>query len=188
MEIIEKIRSGDERAFEELLEEYHRMIFSIINSYNLESGDYAIDKLDLYQEASLALYEAVFSYEEERSVRFSSYAYMVMRSRVLNVLRHYYRTYREENYSIDVSENPDCFGAFAVSDIPFRYHREQEFLKNYHRFMKGLSSEDRKILEMRNRNCSYKQISDKLNINIKRVDNRLASLRRSIRAFLNSQR
>ena len=68
MEIIEKIRSGNEKAFEQLLEEYNRMIYSIINSYNLESGDYAIDRLDLYQEASLALYEAVFSYEEKRNV------------------------------------------------------------------------------------------------------------------------
>lgn len=187
MEIIEKIRSGDEKAFEQLLEDHHRMIYSIINSYNLESGDYAIDKLDLYQEASLALYEAVFSFEEKRNVRFSSYAYMVMRGRILNVLRHYYRTYREENHSIDVSENPDCYGAFAVSDIPFRYHREQEFLKNYRRFMNGLSIEDRKIIELRNRKLSYKQISEKMNISTKRIDNRLASLRRSIKAFLHSQ-
>ena len=124
---------------------------------------------------------------EERNVRFSSYAYMVIRGRIVNVLRHYYRTYREENYSIDVSENPDCYGAYAVSDQPFRYHREQEFLKNYRRFMNRLSSEDKKIIELRNRNFSYKQISEKMNISTKRIDNRLASLRRSIREFLNSQ-
>ena len=187
MDMIEKIRSGDEKAFEQLLKEYHRMIFSIINAYDLEKGDYAVDKLDLYQEASLALYEAVFSYEEKRNVRFSSYAYMLIRSRVLNVLRHYYRTYREETYSIDANENPDFCNAFAISDQPFRYHREQEFLKHYRRFINGLSQEDRRILELRNRKYSYKQISESLNINTKRVDNRLAFLKRSIRAFLDNE-
>ena len=187
MDIIKRIRSGDDTAFEQLLKDHHRMIYSIINSFSLESGDFAIDKHDLYQEASLALYEAVFRFEEDRSTRFSSYAYIVIRNRVVNVLRHYYRTYREEGYSIDVNENPDCNIAFAVGDQPFLYHREQEFLNHYHRFMNGLSVEDRKIIEMRRRNLSYQQISDRLNIKKKRVDNRLASLKRSIREFIESE-
>lgn len=187
LELIKKVRNGDEGAFEQLLQEHRRMIYSIINSFNLESGDYAVDKNDLFQEGSLMLYEAAFNYDPARNVRFSSYAYMVIRSRIINVLRDYYRTYKEESFSIDATEYPECHPGFAVCDAPFLYHREQELLKRFSRFYSRLSAEDRRILELRNRRCSYRQISRELNISVKRVDNRLHALRGFIRKMMEEE-
>ena len=55
LKLIDRIREGDDSAFAALLKRHHRMIYKIINSIALENGDYAVDKDDLYQEASLAL-------------------------------------------------------------------------------------------------------------------------------------
>lgn len=181
---IERIRQGDELAFRHLLNAHHKMIYSIINSFELESGDYAIDKHDLYQEGSISLYEAVFTFEEDRNVKFSSYAYMVIRSKIINVLRNYYKTYNEETYSIDALDYNDFLRSLTVRDVPFEYHKQQEFISEFQKVLNGLSSEDKRIIELRNKRYSYKQISEVLNIKVKRVDNRISSLKKLFKNLL----
>ena len=177
------IKSGNEDAFRELLENHRRMIYKIIYSFSLENGDYAVDKDDLYQEASLALYHAAKTFEEERNVLFSSYAYMVIRSRLLNALRIYYRTYEQEKYSIDVYERNNG-RTFCVSDNPIAYHREQELKENYACFVDKLPETDRKILLLRGEDLSYKEIARQLKISEKQIDNRLRALRKKFRTYL----
>lgn len=187
IEIIERVRNGDEAAFTELLQAHHKMIYAIINSFDLESGDYAIDKYDLYQEGSVSLYEAVFTFEPERNVKFSSYAYMVIRSKLINVLRDYYRTYNEETYSIDTKEYATYHQAISIKDVPFAYHKEQEFLKDFYDLFNKLSHEDKRILELRNKRYTYKEISELLNIEVKRVDNRISSLKKFFKGLFNDE-
>jgi len=181
LEMIHKIKQGDEEAFSELLKAHHKMIYKIINSFYLENGDYAVDKNDLYQEASLALYSAVFSFEENKDTKFSTYAYMLIRSKLLNILRSYFRTYEEEKYSID---NTEAVQITAVNDNPIDYHKEREFEKYLGTFIQGLSPEDRQILKLRYEDMTYKEIAQLLQINTKRIDNRLRSLRKRLKAYL----
>ena len=91
-----------------------------------------------------------------------------------------------EHYSLDSYANPDHLSAFAVHDQAYHYHLESQARRRLARFMETLSEEDRKILEMRNRNCSYRQIASELNSDVKRVDNRLTAVRRSFRSFADS--
>ncbi|MBQ6478437.1 MAG: sigma-70 family RNA polymerase sigma factor [Erysipelotrichaceae bacterium] len=166
LKLIDRIRNEDDEAFDELLKRHHRMIYKIIYSFSLENGDYAVDKDDLYQEASLALYHAAKTFEKERKVLFSSYAYMVIRNRLLNALRIYYRTYEQEKYSIDVYERNNGH-SFYVSDNPIAYHREQELKENYACFMDKLPETDRNILLLRGEDLSYKEIARQLKISEK---------------------
>ena len=183
LQLIHRIKTGDDSAFGLLLKQYHRMIYRIIYSFSLENGDYAVDKDDLYQEASLALYNAARSYEEDRKVLFSSYAFMVIRNRLLNVLRVYYRTYEQEKYSIDVYERNDV-KSFYVSDNPIAYHREQELKENYACFVEKLPETDRKILLLKGEDHTYKEIARQLQISEKQIDNRLRALRKKFRTYL----
>ena len=183
LRLIRKIKEGDGSAFGPLLKQYHRMIYKIIYSFSLENGDYAVDKDDLYQEASLALYSAAVNFEEDRNVLFSTYAFMVIRNRLLNILRSYYRTYEQEKYSIDVYERNDG-RSFYVSDNPIAYHREQELKENYARFMRKLPETDRKILLMKGEDFSYKEIARQLKISEKQIDNRLRALRKKFRSYI----
>ncbi len=173
------IKSGNEDAFRELLENHRRMIYKIIYSFPLDKGDFRIDENDLFQEACIALYEAVFSFQKERNVRFSTYAYMLMKSRITSHLRRLSRSQGEELFSLDAAD--DHLMKLAVKEDPAMYHREEEFRKQLERFMSSLNDEDRQILELKNEDHSYREISEELRIPVKRIDNRLRSLRKRFR-------
>ena len=185
--LVIKIRNGDDDAFRQLLSNHHNMIYKIINNYLLDRGDFSIDKEELYQEASLILYNAVFSYEENKNMKFSSYAYILIRSRILNILRDYARIYTEEMYSIDNTYNYDKYLRYTVEENPVSYHKEKEFKKNLDGFMKTLNREDRQILRLKENDCTYKDISEIMNINIKRIDNRLTSLRKKFNNYMDDK-
>ncbi|MBQ2656963.1 MAG: sigma-70 family RNA polymerase sigma factor [Erysipelotrichaceae bacterium] len=183
LKLIDRIREGDDSAFAALLKRHHRMIYKIINSFALENGDYAVDKDDLYQEASLALLSAARTYEKDRKVLFTSYAFMVIRSRLLNTLRTYYRTYEQEKYSIDVYERSDGRD-FYISDNPITYHREQELKENYACFIQKQTETDRRILLMKGEDQTYKEIARQLKITEKQIDNRLRALRKKFKTYI----
>lgn len=184
VKIIERIRKGDESAFEKLLENHKKMIYSIINSFVVKYNAYSIEQDDLYQEGCLALYDAAISYEADKETKFSSYAYLVIRSKIINVITKYNRIYNRETFSIDSFECAERNRLMAVNDVPFKYHRDCELKRGIKKFMSVLSEEDRKILELRYREYTYREISEKLDINTKKVDNRLSSIRKALRCCM----
>ena len=188
LELIKRIRNGDDKAFEILLENHKKMIYKLIYNSTLEAGDYAIDVEEVFQEASLVLYRAVFTFEEDKNVKFSSYAYLVLKSRIKNVFRGYYNIYKEEPYSIDSHEHQDYLLSLAIKEDPIRYHKEQEFRKRLDRFIGELSTQDRQILELRGDELSYKEISNLLHISTKKIDNRLRVLRKRMGQYLNDEK
>ncbi len=182
MELIGKIRNGDDKAFSALVNQYRRMIYKIIYTYNLDSGDFRIDAEDLFQEGCLALYDSVFSYEEGRNVRFSTYAYLVIKGKIRDRLRTLSRSQGEGVYSLEKATDHDL--RFCVCSEPLQYHREQVIKERIDRFFAGLKEEDRQILQMKKEDCSYKQISERLGINRKKVDNRIRYLKKRLKKQL----
>ena len=185
LELIQKVRNGDDSAFKPILQEYQKIIYKIINTQVLSRGDYLIDEESLFQEGSIALYNAVMSYQEDKGMIFSSYAYMVIRSRIITYIRNCRRKYGDELLSIDAVENCDYSIEFCNAKVcdnpPATYHREQEIKENLKKFLDEIPKEDRMIFTLRNDNVSYKQISKLLNISTKKVDNRLRMLRRRLK-------
>ncbi len=183
LELIRQIRSGEQEAFARLVKNHHRMIYKIIYNHRLDTGDYRIDAEDLYQEGCLALYGAVFSFEEERGVRFSTYAYMVINARIKSVLRSHYRSGNSDLYSLDRSSDHDM--NICVRQDPAQYHREERFREELEQFISSLDYQDQQILKMKEENYSYRQISERLKINVKKVDNRLRFLKKRLKEKMN---
>ena len=189
IELINRVKNGDEKAFEEILKDQKKMIYKLIYTQNLDSGDFVVDADSLFQEGSLALYNCIFSYEAEKGMSFTSYAYMVVRARISTCIRKNKRK-MEDCSSIDNFENLDYHLALStmnVNDNPVQYHYEQVFEKRLNTFVSHLKEEDQIILQMRIDNMSYKDISKRLKINTKRVDNRLNILKKRLKAYLDSR-
>lgn len=187
LELIEKVKNGDEESFNIILYDHKRIIFRLINMHALEKGDFMLDYDSLYQEGCIALYNAIFSYEKDKGMSFTSYAYMVLRARINTVIRDEIRKYEDEHYSIDNCPNVDYHIAISnlcVAENPISYHKELEFEKQLNDFISKLSIEDKEIVKMRSDNYTYKMISERLNINTKRVDNRLRVLRKKLKKQL----
>lgn len=188
--LIDNIRNGDEESFEILLDEYHNMIYKIIGSFDLQKGDYLIDSESLYQEGCIALYKAVNSYEKDKEMSFSSYAYMLIRARLHTYVRDVSRQFNNSYYSIDNTENIN-YEIIArnnyIHESPISYHREKEFEEYLNKFINKLSDEDKEIFRLRVEDYSYKEISERLNIKTKRIDNRLRTLRKKLKEYLGNE-
>lgn len=187
-DIIKRIKDGDEESFEIIYNDHKKMMYKIIYTINLNYGDYQMDIDSLFQESSLALYNAVFTYKEEKGMSFTSYAYMVIRARVNTCIRDARKEI--ECSSIDNFENIDyhiSMSNLCIAENPVLYHKELEFEKRLNAFVENLSSEDRQIYECRKDNLSYKEIALRLNINTKRVDNRLRVLRKRLSEFMREE-
>ena len=175
---IRRFKEGDKDAFEKLLSLHHNMIYKIINNIDRSLGDFIIDESDLYQEASLALYEAAESFEPDREVKFSTYAYVHIKNNLLNYVKKYRRRYRDDIYSFDV--NPRSMD-FQVADTAAGTYNENLFKEKFNDFLDSLNEEDRMILILRGSDFSYKEIAEKLNMTTKRVDNKLRVLKQRLR-------
>lgn len=182
--IIKKIKAGDKSAFNNLLSLHSRMIYSIINSYNRENGDFKISEDDLYQEGSIGLYEAIFTYDENMNVKFSSYAYNIIRNRILNEIRYQSRIYDKERFSLDNYDFSKGNLSYLASDNTSSYYKDCTYDTVLDNVMSNMSNEDRMIVKMRRENISYKQISDALSITTKRIDNRISLIKRKCKMAL----
>lgn len=178
MELIEKAKAYDNEAFEELINLYRRMIYSIINKKDTKYSSYNLSKDDLYQEACISLYEACKRFDPERNVKFSSFAYRVISCRLNKVISKTTAIQKNELYIIDNINEKNR--PFVVSDTVFTY--EAQYARQiFFESLGDLSGEDKTILKMRLNNYSYKEIADMLNITTKRVDNRLCKLRNKLK-------
>lgn len=181
LELVEKVQQKDDDAFVELYKEYTRMIHSIVNSYSLEYGDYRISKDDLLQEAYIGLYDACIAFNKNKETKFSTFAYMVIKRRMLRFYRKYMGSYVNEVYSIDNVELLDHYKEIEnanVNENPVHYHYQNEIEELVKKPNKRISDEDRQILLMRINNYSYNEIAKKLKVNRKRIDNRLTRLKK----------
>ena len=188
-DVIKKIKQGDKEAYNTIYEDHKKMIYKIISYHSNNCGDFTLDTESLFQEGCLALYKAVFTYEPDKGMSFSSYAFMAIKSRINTYIKRI-RKNNSECLSLDAMENIDHRSAMSslyVSENPVAYHREIEFRHKLHEFTSKLSKEDKMIFELRQEELSYKEISERLNINTKRVDNRLRVLRKKLKKFLENK-
>lgn len=184
------IKDGNEEAFRDLLKEFKNMIKKLISNYQSTVGDFAYDIDDIYQEACLTLYKACISYKDNLGMKFSSYAYLLLRSTVINKCKKNYKIRKGEYYSIDIYEHLDYDKRTAttyVSDNPIEYVKEKERNQKIMDFINSLCLEDQKIVVMRSKEFTYKQIAKALDISVKRVDNRLAYIKRKVRQLMKEE-
>lgn len=101
-ELIKKVKSGDNAAFERLTEKYSAMLDSLVNSFMSSikksaggASDLSID--DLKQEAKFAFYKAVASYDPDdkgKEVTFGLYSKICVKNALISELRKYKRHVR----------------------------------------------------------------------------------------------
>jgi len=181
-EIIKAIKQGDDSHFGLLLEEYHCLLYSLVNRYYNDYCQSVYGRDDLYQEACLALHTAAQSFNFEMKAKFSTYAYMLIKRRLLKLVEREARHTSHIAYSLDALENVDhlSFNTYSQSDDDFT----EEFFCKAKAYLRTLNEEDLKIVKMRLKELSYREIAEQLGIEVKRVDNRLLSIRKKYQSYM----
>ncbi|MBQ9121013.1 MAG: sigma-70 family RNA polymerase sigma factor [Clostridia bacterium] len=88
LELIKKVRNGDQPAFDALSKHYSPLILSMTQIYSslCEADD--SEKEDVLQEAMVAFYHACLRYDlTEKNVSFGLYAKVCIRNRLISFLR-----------------------------------------------------------------------------------------------------
>ena len=177
--IINEIQNGKQENFDIILDKYRNMIYKIINVFNLKRGEYIISEDDLFQEASMALYDACIHYRKDKGTLFSTFAYTIIKRRVLNKYRDYMYPYNHEIKSFDLHDYEYININQNVNDPSIIFYHEE--LKNQvYKYIDSLNIEDKRILNLRSNNATYNEIAERLNISRKRVDNRMCILRKRL--------
>jgi len=179
--LIQRAKEGDHEAFAQVLNNFKPLIYSIINSHHLKSYDYEIEKEDLYQEACIALHDAINNFVDKGKALFSTYAYVVIYRRVMRYVCKERKRYQYESYSLNEKDlDYVCdLQSVRVSENPEAYYANNQRLDAITDFLAQLSEEDRTIIGMRIDNYSYREIADKIGSNTKRIDNRLQKIKRN---------
>ncbi|MDO4198510.1 MAG: RNA polymerase sigma factor [Erysipelotrichaceae bacterium] len=187
-ELIIRIQNDDKESFEQLLKENRGLIYSVINSRDLQMGAFKIDEDELFQEGSIALYEAAMTYKGGKGTKFSTWAYKIIYCRIIDRIRELRCRSGLDFYSLDTFNNLEYSNAFAVEDNCVAYVKEKEFEKDVGSFLMSLSKEDRRIFELRKEGLSYRQIGIILKIDEKKVDNRLLAIRKKLKNYLKEEK
>lgn len=184
--LVKRIRNHEENAFEELLDKYRNMIYSIINQFDLQTGDFFLDEQEFFQEGCVGLYKAALSYEGSKDVKFSTFVYSV----ILKRINTYYRDSKRKTHglaSLDaMGKSVDYYLGFIANDSTIEYMKERRTIEMIGDFLNTINETDRAVLTLRQAKYSYKEIADILNVSTKYVDNHIRMTRRKLKAYLAS--
>lgn len=101
--LVARAAKGDEVAFGELVQQHRSMLESVVRKFYWPNA--GGDREDLYQEALIALWDAVNNYRDGRK-SFAAFAYLCIQRRLVSVLRKAYRNKRQlNNLSLHLSQS-----------------------------------------------------------------------------------
>lgn len=174
-------------------EEYKKLIFSAIHQvcFNFNAVCFTLD--DAYQEALLALVNALEGYKIFSPAMFASYLYRCVTSSTRLLMRKHLsgsfglldRSY-SLSYPMTSDENVILMDVIAEEKVWYQpqimarfYDLERDALN----LVSQLSHDEQTIFWMRNGGYSYQEIAQAVKISAKKVDNVLQKIRRKVKAL-----
>ena len=179
-ELIVKVRSGDQGAFEILLNRYKPLIEASVNRFSSDEA-FALYREDLQQEASLVFYNSILAYDlEQNEVEFGLFAKVCIHNALVSQLRTLKKRSAET-----VNATPENLLFVQDSDDPLTKILEQERLRSiYAVIRKNLSNFEYTVWQMYISGHSSAEISKALNIDKRSADNAIYRIRKKLRALL----
>lgn len=169
-------KNGNQNAFAQIAANYSPLIQSMKERFSA----YGAEPEDLEQEALIALYSAVLSYEEGREVTFGLYAKVCIRNRMISYLRRTGAVRKRGQTGED--DDP------GQEDVPENGADPAEKLierERYERLMEvvdeTLSDLEKKVLALYLRDWSYARIAERLGVSEKTVDNAIYRMKAKLR-------
>lgn len=181
-QLIESIRNGDTDSLDLLIRRYMGLARSMVRKSFLVGGE----EEDLYQEGLMAIINAVKLYDKTKNRSFSSFVTTCIKSRIIDTIRtatRYKHKPLNEASSLSQTNEADLISNTPNQIIdPLDSYLEREWMDNFHKNINRLLSPQQKdILELYFKGYSYSEISQKVNLPIKKIDNTLLAIKNKIR-------
>lgn len=175
-------QSGDQEAFSELLKAYDPLITSTVSKFRVE-GMLDVDSEDLRQEAILAFYSALLSYDPNISeVEFGLYAKVCICNRLVSQVRIIKKHIAN---SMLAYSDEDLVKYVADDGDPSKSIVEQEAEKSLMKLISdNLSDMENRVFEMYVSGMSAAEMARRLDVSEKSVSNTVYRIRKKLKSVL----
>lgn len=182
-ELIALAKNGNSYALETLIVRYRGLIRKQSLKFQIRSGG---DSDDLMQEGTLGFINAVYGYSEEKGKPFIVFATACIANKVKDVMRAYNSTKNvalntADSIVFDDSSEEKYAESLASTDPLSAYISEDDDNKFYEEMRSALSKKQYSVLELYLEGYPYPAIAERLGINIKSVDNALATAKSKLK-------
>jgi len=182
--LVERFKSGDAAAFDEMVARYWDRICSMVNQLHRNSQDAE----EVTQDAFIRAHRGLANFRGESA--FSTWLYQIATNLARNRYWYWWRRKRDKSVSFDAPLGPDNDTTLAEIipaevETPDDITVSKEFVARIGTSMERLGAKHREILILRNvKNQSYEEIAAILGISVGTVKSRIARARESLRAKL----
>ena len=182
--LVDRFKSGDASAFDEMVERYWDRIFSMVNQLLRNSQDAE----EVTQDAFIRAHQGLVNFRGESA--FSTWLYQIATNLARNRYWYWWRRKRDKSVSFDAPMGPDNDTTLAEMipaevETPDDITVTREFVTRIGKGMERLGAKHREILILRNiKNLSYEEIAAILGISVGTVKSRIARARESLRSKL----
>lgn len=180
-ELVYLIRERDENALDLVIRKYEPVIKSLAFYYVKKYNNLKLDSEDLSQEARLTLYKCLLNYDN-KDVYFYTYAVFCIKRCMFTIIKKSFNDTNNSYYSVDDDDN-----YLQISDNSeelLSLYEDNLFINKIINFKNSLDFIDSLIFELKYNYFSYKDISNLLEIDIKKIDNRLSKIRNKLKNYL----
>ena len=171
LNLIKLAKAGDEAASDEILLEYGKLVRTIARSIEIVNLD--LDYDDLFQVGNIGLLRAISSYREDSSATFKTYASRCIRNAIIGELRK-----KSPISTVSIGDEP------LVDRIPSPIDPEKDYIDKenasllFDAIRSTLSEAEFEVLRFYLDGLSYQEISQKLDIEKKKVDNTIYAIKK----------
>ncbi len=171
-ELITAAKNGDEGAFSLLCQTYKPLIENMTDRYITRLNAIIQDKDDLRQEATVAFYRAVMTYDlSQDKVSFGLYAKICIKNRMVSLVRRANKKSSPKTVSHQKDEGK------RIGDRVFDFSELMEVSERI------LSKREALVFSLYVDGKTYKEISELLSVSEKSVDNALFRAKSKIKRY-----
>lgn len=185
--LVDRFRSGDESAFEEVVVRYRDRIFA--RAYSLLKN--REDAEEVTQDAFIRAHRGLANFRGDAA--FSTWLYQIATNLAHNRYWYWWRRKRDVSVSLDHQLTVEGEGTLldvvpAEVEDPAEETVTQELVQRVAECMPKLGAKHREILTLRLvNNLSYEEISERLGISVGTVKSRIARARERLRDKLGTE-
>lgn len=173
----------DEYAERELIRKYGGYVAMIARNMLISYPDLMTYEEDFIQEGMISLVKAIDCYREDMNACFKTFATIVVRRRISNLITKYLRSadmLSQQTVSLDSENNfcvPENTRRLDEPEYRTRYH---EAVENLNRSVSQLNVREERIFREIVSDTPYKTAADKLGYSLKSYTARVSQVRRKI--------
>ena len=174
-ELVRLVQNLDELAFSKLYERYLPKIRALTYSFQ----GLGFDAEDLLQEATLGFYSAIQVYDFKSS-SFSTFCYICIRRMLMSLVKKGLRK-KVVPQSVVIHSEEELVSLISFDDPEQHVIAKEQYLRLKEKISTVLSERERSVLTEYLKGEDYSEISHKLNVSRKTVDNALQRIRKKLR-------